>query len=350
MRILQVMAGAEKGGAETAFVDTCLALKEAGIEIEIAARNNTTRSPKLEKAGIKIHHLPFGGKIDFYTPYKLKQIIKAFDPVIVQTWMSRGTAKTPASSSPKKYLKVSRLGGYYNLKYYRTTDYFIANTPDIRGYLGRNGVDSAHSVHINNFAPEPVVTKTLSKADMQTPETAVAVLALARLHENKALDVLIKSVEDLPDIHLWIAGEGPLRQELEELATSIGIRERVHFLGWREDRDALLQACDICVVPSRHEPFGNVFVQAWANRSPLVTSNSEGPSQYVHDGEDGIVFPVDDVDALKEALSMLSGNKELQAKIAEAGYQRYLNEFTKHKTVEAYLKFYNDILSQNQLV
>ncbi len=351
MKILQVMAGAEKGGAETAFVDTCLALKSAGLDIEVAARNNSTRSQKLIDAGIKIHPLPFGGKIDIYTKWKLGQIIKDFEPQIVQSWMSRGSVKTPASESvPKKYLKVSRLGGYYDLKYYKTTDYFIANTPDIRSYLIRNGIESSRAAHINNFAPEPQVQAKLTKSDVGTPEDAIAVLALARLHENKALDILIKSIVDLPRIHLWIAGVGPLRDELGALADNLGVAARVHFLGWREDRDALLQACDICVVPSRHEPFGNVFVQAWANKTPLITSNSEGPSQYVHDGEDGLVFEVDNVSELKDALNRLSEDKALQEKLCAAGYERYLNEFTRQKTVDAYLAFYADILKQNDLL
>ncbi len=347
MKVLQVMAGAEQGGAETAFVDTCLALKETGIEIEVAARANKGRNPRLEEAGIKIHALPFGGKIDFYTPWKLKQIIKDFDPVIVQTWMSRGTVKTPASSDGK-YLKVSRLGGYYDLKYYKTSDYFIANTPDIKSYLLREGIAQSRVVHINNYAPAEEAAP-LSREELNTPEKAVVVLALARLHENKALDILIRAVEDLPNIHVWIAGIGSLHQELEELSCSLGIPERIHFLGWRDDRAALMATSNIVCVPSRHEPFGNVFVQAWANKVPLITSNSEGPSQYVHDSEDALVFTVDDVDGLKSALRELSLNETLQRKLSENGYQRYLGEFTKEKTVEAYLKFYSDILERESL-
>lgn len=348
MRVLQVMAGAEKGGAETAFIDTCVALKQAGLEIEVAARDNK-RNAKLEEAGIKVHLLPFGGALDLYTKWKLGKIIAQFKPQIVQTWMSRGSKKTPASKDPKTYLKVSRLGGYYNLKYYKDTDYFIGNTPDIKSYLLREGVPASRAVHINNYAPEEKGTLPASRSSLDTPEDAVAVLALARLHENKALDVLIKAAADLPQIHVWIAGEGPLESELKTLACNCSVENRIHFLGWREDRAALMAACDIVCVPSRHEPFGNVFVQAWANEKPLVTSNSEGPSQYVHDGEDALVFPVDDVAALKDALARLSEDKSLGDKIAHQGRERYLKEFTKENTVKSYIKFYEDILHESEI-
>lgn len=348
MRVLHVMAGAEKGGAETAFIDTCIALKEAGLEVEVAARDNQ-RNSKLEAAGIKVHLLPFGGALDLYTKWKLGKIIAAFKPHIVQTWMSRGSKKTPASKEPKTYLKVSRLGGYYNLKYYKDTDYFIGNTPDIKSYLLREGVAASRVVHINNYAPEEKGTAPASRASLKTPEEAIVILALARLHENKALDVLIKAVTDLPQVHVWIAGEGPLENELKLLAREAGTEDRIHFLGWREDRAALMSACDIVCVPSRHEPFGNVFVQAWANEKPLVTSNSEGPSQYVHDGEDALVFPVDNVLALKEVLARLIEDQSLRSKIAGKGHERYLKEFTKENTVKAYIKFYEDILRESEI-
>lgn len=346
MKILQVMAGAERGGAEAAFVDTCVAMKENGFDVRAVTRPNDLRNPKLKEAGISCFELPFGGKLDFYTPYKLKKIIKEFSPDIVQTWMSRASVKTPAN--PDKYLKVSRLGGYYAIKNYKDTDYFIANTPDIKSYLEKEGVEAGRVVHINNFAPAETPKSKLTKADLNTPDKAIAVLVLARLHENKAIDILIRAVEDLPDIHVWIAGIGPLQQELEELAMRLGIENRIHFLGWRDDRPELMAACDIVCVPSRHEPFGNVFVQAWAASKPLVTSNSEGPGQYVRNGEDALVFNIDDVDGLRNALSGLSRDEALQRKIAEAGYKRYLEEFTATKTVEAYRSFYTDILARDR--
>ena len=350
MKVLQVLAGAEAGGAEMAYVDTCIALKQAGFDVEAATRPNKIRNPRLIANNIRVHELPFGGALDVYTPWKLKQIIAGFEPKIVQTWMSRAALKTPASSSdPKKYLKVSRLGGYYSIKYFKTTDYFMTATPDIKQYLIREGVNQSRITHINNFAETEMIEIKISRADLNTPEGAVAVLALSRLHESKALDVLIKSVVDLPQIHLWLAGDGPLRGELEALAQDLGIAPRVHFLGWRTDRAALLEACDICVFPSRYEPFGTVFLQAWQAKTPLITSNAQGPSQYVHDGSDGLVFQIDDVEGLKNAFIRMMEDVPLREAMVANGYARYVNEFTREKTVENYLSFYKDILNRENI-
>lgn len=342
MRVMQVMAGADRGGAETAFVDTCLAFHEAGIEQLVVTRANDLRVPQLQSAGLKVECLPFGGLIDFYTPYQIAKLAKTFKPDIVQTWMARAAWKTPAGQG--KYKVVSRLGGYYSLKYFKTTDFFTTITPDIRDYLIKEAVPSDKVRHINNFAETENLAAPVSRESLDTPEDSLVLLALGRLHPSKALDVLIRSVVDLPGVHVWIAGEGDLRNELEQLALDLNIDSRIHFLGWRSDRAALLQACDICVFPSRYEPFGTVFVQAWANRVPVICSRADGPRQFVRDGDDGLLFDIDDVAGLKLAIETLGHDHALQQKLVDAGYVRYRTEFTKEKTVEAYLDCYRGLL------
>ena len=345
MRVIQVMAGSAHGGAETAFEDISLALSAAGIEQKIILRNNNPeRVKKFRDAGIVVETLPFGGALDFYTSWRIKKIIADFKPQIVQTWMSRATYKTPASKNPKKYLKVARLGGYYGLKYYKGTDSFVANTSDIRDYLIREGVAEDKAKVIHNFALEEKVEKSLTKADLNTPENAVVLLSLARYHQAKALDTLLKSVVDLPDVHVWLAGEGPQEKELKRLATDLGISDRTHFLGWRRDRAALMKAADICVFPSRFEPFGNVVVQAWAQKIPLICSKSQGPLQYVRDGEDASMFDIDNVEQLTLKIREMMFDKQLCTRLVDAGYTRYQNEFTREKIVADYIAYYEDIV------
>lgn len=346
MRVLQVMAGAERGGAETAFVDMCLALHQAGVSQRIVTRPNDLRVPQLRAAGLEVDCLPFGGGVDLYTSWKLRKIVSLWRPDIVQTWMARAASKIHKRRDDP-YLVVSRLGGYYALKYFASTDYFTTITPDIRAYLLREGIAPERVRHINNFAETEAVTTPLKKADLRTPEEAPALLVLARLHQNKAIDTLIKAAVTLPEVHVWIAGEGGQRDELETLASALGIVERVHFLGWRSDRAALLQACDICVFPSRYEPFGTVFVQAWANRTPVICSRADGPRQFIRHGEDGLLFDIDDVAGLAGSIRTLIDNQDLCARLVDAGYSRYKNEFTREKTVGAYLEFYGEIIRRS---
>lgn len=352
MKILHVMAGAEYGGAETAFVDICTALHDAGEQVEVVTRDNSLRVPKLEAAGIKVHILPFGGKMDVFTPWRLRKIIQDFKPDIVQGWMSRGTDKIPRWSPGMgipRYLFVSRLGSEYNLKYYKKCEYFIGVTPQICDHIIRGGFAADHVKHLNNFAEVEKIEKPINRADYDTPKSAPLLLGMGRLHPAKAFDTLIKVVAELPDAHLWIAGEGPQRAELEALILELQVWDRVKLLGWREDRAALLQACDVCAFVSRSEGFGTVFVQAWAQRTPLVVCESDGPRQFVHHGEDAMMAPIDDVQAIKECVQQVLGDMDLRARLVENGYKRYRQEFTKDICIQAYLEFYHNIRAREGL-
>ncbi|MFN3826663.1 MAG: glycosyltransferase [Micavibrio sp.] len=352
MKILQVMAGAAQGGAETAFVDMCIALHEAGEDLEVVTRRNPAREARLKAAGLKIHVLPFGGFVDIFTTLRMRKIIRDFKPHIVQTWMSRAAQKTPAwaaSEGIPRYLVVSRLGGYYKSSHFGQTDYYSTITPDIRRHLIDAGIPENKIRHINNFAELEAFSDPVDRSSLGTPADAPLLLALGRLHKAKAFDVLMQAVALIPEAYLWIAGEGPDREMLEAECARLGLNDRVKFLGWRDDRAALFATADICVFPSRYEPFGTVFVQAWAQHVPLVTTASDGPRQYVRDNEDGLMVPIDDVEALSAAIKRVIDDESLRQKLTEHGYKRYLEEFTKEKTLAAYLSYYHEILSREGL-
>lgn len=346
MKILQVMAGAAVGGAETAFVDMCIAMKEVGQDVVVATRSNNLRVSRLKKAGLKVYTLPFGGRFDIYTRYALRNIIKNEKPQIVQTWMSRAAQKVPIwreSMGIERYLVVSRLGGYYKIKNFPDTQYFTTITPDIAHYLEREGVNPVTIRHINNFAETEEIVHKIDRKSEAFPENATLLLSLGRLHSSKAFDTLIKAVALIPGVYALIAGEGPDRAKLEKLIEDLNVGDRVKLLGWRSDRAALFEAADICVFSSRYEPFGTVFVQAWANKTPLVSTLSDGPKQFVRHEEDGLLVPVDDVGAMSAAIRRVIDEPDLRKKMVENGYQRYLNEFTKEKSVGAYLSFFEEI-------
>jgi glycosyltransferase involved in cell wall biosynthesis len=346
MKILHVMAGAPFGGAETAFVDMCIAMHEAGEHIEVVTRENPIRVPRLQEAGITVHTLKFGGKIDVFTTWSITKIIKNFQPDIVQCWMSRAPSKVPswkASMKIPRYHVVSRLGSPYKLKYFKSSDYFITITPEIAEYLVENGVERSRVRHVNNFAEVERPTSHITRADYDTPEGVPLLLGLGRLHDDKAFDTLIKVAAELPEVYVWIAGEGPLRGALERLIENLALGDRVKLIGWQTDRARLFELVDICTFISRNEGFGTVFVQSWAQRVPVVVSDADGPRQFVKDGQDGLMAPIDDVQAIKSCIRRLLDEPDLENMLVHQGYLRYEREFTKAACLQGYLQFYHDI-------
>lgn len=343
MRVFHLCAGAAQGGAETAFVDLAIAQHQAGFEVTPVCRPHPAMVKRLREAGLTPVLLPFGGVLDFKTRGALRRLIEERRPQIVQTWMNRAALFCPRPTKDAPFVRVARLGGYYKLKYYKGTDHFVTNTPDIRRYLIGKGVPDDKITHINNFADiadEP----PFPRAELDTPEDAFICLTLSRLHPVKGIDVFLRALAQLPPhVYGWIAGEGPDAAKLEALAKELGVTDRVRFLGWRTDRTSLMRTSDCLVFPSRFEPFGNSFAQAWGAGCPLVTTESEGPMQYVQDGQDALVTPIDDVAALTKAIQRLIDDPLLGERLAKAGLERFESAFTREACVARYRALYQSL-------
>jgi glycosyltransferase involved in cell wall biosynthesis len=330
MRLLQAMAGARHGGAEAFFERFVLAMQRAGQE-QLALVRHEERAARLAAGGVSTRTLRFGGALDLVTPWRFRAICREWRPDVVLTWMSRATSVCPRG----EFVHVARLGGYYDLRHYRGCDHLVGNTRDIVAWMVREGWPAERAHYLPNFVA------VSEAARLERPAGVTLALALGRLHRNKALDVLIDAVATLPDLHLWIAGEGPERGALQARAAPLG--DRVRFLGWREDTGALLATADLLVCPSRHEPLGNVVIEAWAAGRPVVAAASVGPAALIADGENGLLVPVDDAPALTRALRRLADDGTLAAGLAEGGRRAYEAEFTERAVVARWRRFLDGI-------
>ncbi len=343
MRIMQVMAGAEFGGAEAFFTRLVTGLAAHGLEQNVLIRPNKAREDTLKKAGIEPVLLKFGGRFDFLTPIAIRNQLRDFHPNLVLTWMSRATIKMPRKKlADVSYTHVARLGGYYDLKYYQHCDHLIGNTQDIVDYLVKEGWPKERAHYLPNFVADDV-RKPVSRKELHVPDGAKLVMALGRLHENKAFDTLIQALSFLPNIYLCIAGEGPEREALEAIALKEGVRPRIRFLGWREDAGALLAASDIFVCPSRHEPLGNVVIEAWAQSCPVVAASSQGPVQLIKDGENGLLVPIDEPEAMAIAIKRVLDDNELSKSLGSRGRASYEDGFTEASVIKRYLDFFQQV-------
>ncbi len=338
IRLAQAMAGAHHGGAETFFVRLALALNRAGQEQCLIIRRDAQRAASLRAGGLSPVELPFGGLLDLQTRVRLRRILREYRPQVVLTWMNRATRLCPRG----EFVHVGRLGGYYDLKYYRRCDHLIGNTRDIADYIVRSGWPESRAHYLPNFVPE-MAAPAIARASLDTPEGAPLALALGRLHPNKGFDVLIDALARAPGIYLWLAGEGPDRDRLEIRARSVAVEHRVRFLGWREDTAALLATSDMLVCPSRHEPLGNVVIEAWAAGKPVIAASSMGPAALIRDGVTGLLVPVEDADSLGRALMRMAENRELRRELAAAGRAAHVSEFSESVVVAQYRDFLQNV-------
>lgn len=338
VKLLQAMAGARHGGAEAFFTRLAVALERAGQDQRVVIRRDPERAATLRAGGVEPAEFSFGGALDLITKRRVGRELRAYRPDVVMTWMNRATAKLPRG----RFVHVARLGGYYDLKYYRHCDHLVGNTPGIVEHVVRHGWPAERAHYIGNFV-DTVDGDAIPRESLDTPSDATVLLALGRLHGNKAFDTLIRALASVPGAVLWLAGDGPLEGELKTLAREVGVADRVRFLGWRDDTADLIAAADILVCPSRWEPLGNVVIEGWAQAKPVVAAASDGPRHLIADGETGLLCPIDAPDALAEALRQVAVDADLAARLGAAGEAAFRSRFTEEIIVRDYMEFFRRI-------
>jgi glycosyltransferase involved in cell wall biosynthesis len=335
---MQVMAGAVHGGAEAFFDRLVPALSRAGVEQCAVIRRNSDRAGLLRSHGLQTIELPFGGFFDFTTGPGLRRAVRDFQPDVLLAWMSRAAR----FCRPDGHTIVGRMGGYYDLKYFRYCHHLIGNTPDIRDYIVRSGWPAENAWYLPNFV-DSATMPPVDRKSLDTPDDAPVLLALGRLHVNKGFDVLLTALEGIPHAVLWLGGVGPEESNLKQLAGTLDISDRVRFLGWRQDVPALMAAADVFVCSSRHEPLGNVVLEAWAQRLPVVATAAAGPNSLISNQENGLLVPIDDARALADAVETVLGDRRHAAALVEAGFATYSAGYTEQSVVAQYRDFFQQV-------
>jgi glycosyltransferase involved in cell wall biosynthesis len=343
MRILHIMASKALGGAETYSTDVMLSLHQAGIDQCIVMSKDAPRYGELKKAGLRVVSEPLAVPFVWLQKILMRRLIKKEQPAIVQSWMRRGAALVGQAQRERTPLILGWFGGYYNVKKFKNCSHLIGVTKDIVTYMVAHGVPEPQAHFIPTF-PDISPANPVDRRSLSTPHDAKILLALSRLHPKKGLDTLLMALQQLPDCVAWLAGDGPLRDELHALATKLSVMDRVRFLGWRTDRSALLRAADVCVLPSRYEPFGTVILEAWAAKTVFVACASAGPAARIEDGITGLLTPIDDGEALAKALRRVLDDRDLRDRLISRGYDVYVKNYTREAVTQQWIDFYKSLI------
>jgi glycosyltransferase involved in cell wall biosynthesis len=198
-----------------------------------------------------------------------------------------------------------------------------------------NGIDPAPF----ELPPDPGLRAELTKGAQ-----ASVVLTLARLSPQKGIDTLLAAAASVPTAHFVIVGDGPDRPTLEAQAGALGVAGRVSFLGHRRDVPALLQCCDLFVLPSLFEGLPLAVLEAMAAGKPVVASRIGGTDEAVLDGVTGLLVPASDPAALAEAIRTVLADSSLAGRLGAAGRARLHAEFTARHMVHAVETAYDELL------
>lgn len=349
IRSLHIIGGRRLGGAERFYVRLVNALAQRGEPVAAL----TVGGGEIDAAvlpEVPRYHAPLAGIWDLWSRFCIRRAARDFRADIVQTYMGRATRLTrlPAHGGP---VHVARLGGYYDLKGYRHAHAWVGNTHGICAYLVEQGLPRDRVHYLGNFVdPAPACTpEQLLHLRQQygIAREARVVLGLGRLHPNKGFVDLLQAFSRLPEVLagrplcLAMVGDGPLRDELHRQSEAMGIAGRVVWAGWQYDPAPWYQLAEVFVCSSRHEPLGNVILEAWANGTPVVSTDAQGPRELISPGRDGLLTPVADAEALASAIvSMLTLPTAQRLALIEAGRAKLAAAFSEEAIVNAYLDLY----------
>ena len=199
---------------------------------------------------------------------------------------------------------------------------------EVRSTVVYNGTDPSF------FSPAPTVGLTNAAVQQNVAPQEKEILIVGNLIVSKGYELVLRAMSNLgssfPQLRCRIIGEGPDRAQFEALAKSLGLAQRVQFLG-RKSRAEVAEAmrsCSVFVLPSRSEGLGCVYLEAMACGRPVIACRGQGIEEIIEHGSNGWLIPVDGLEELVQALQTLLGSPDLCAGIGDAGRQTILSRLT----------------------
>jgi glycosyltransferase involved in cell wall biosynthesis len=186
------------------------------------------------------------------------------------------------------------------------------------------------------------------------PAGARVITFIGRLHPQKDPELLLNAALPLlrqhPEVHLLFAGEGPLREQLEERRCHESPADRVHFIGQCREVPELLRASMVCVLPSRWEGMPNVVLEAMASGCPVIASNVEGSRELIEPNVTGRLFPAGDAAALTGELAWVLEHPAAARVLAETAQTTERMTFEWSRVVTQYDRLYRGLLEPMAIV
>ena len=367
MRILQVITSLDMGGAETLVVNLIPRLQVLGNTVDLCVFNGTetplTQRLKKECPQTKIFTLGHGVYNPLYI-FKLVKIMKNYD--IVHTHNSSPQLFVAIASlfnSPKLVSTEHNTSNRKrNWKWYRPIESWMYGRYDhviciskiaedkLREYMGGEWlVKSSDKYKSITTINNGIDVNTISEAEpckelLDLKESRKSILMVAGFRKQKNQDTIIRALTllDKEKYEVWFAGVGERMEEGKQLALSLGVSDRVRFLGLRTDIPNVLRAADVIVMSSHWEGLSLSNVEGMSAHKPFIASDVNGLKE-VTKGY-GILFPHEDAKVLAEEIKRLASDETYYNEIAERCYNRAL-EFDISNTVSGYADVYKNILN-----
>ena len=359
MKVLQVINSLGTGGAEKLIIDSLPVYMEKGLEIELLLLNSR-ETPFLKQlitnSNCKIHSIGEGSVYNPKNVLKIIPILKKFDLVHVHLFPSLywvAIAKILGRSKAKLIFTEHNTNNkrrnlwifkFFDRIIYSVYDKIVTIAEEVDNNLRRhlkwntskfelieNGIDL---ISYKNAIP-------LSKTEFFEKDDII-LIQVSSFRAQKDQPTLIRALKLLPiNFKILLVGEGPLKEENEQIVKKHGLSFRVKFCGIREDVPSLLKTADMIILSSHHEGLSLSSIEGMASGKPFLASDVPGLKEVVKGA--GILFPEGDEISLANEILKLNKDPEYYKKIAASGLkrsQKYDIEVMVDKYINLYYRIY----------
>ena len=368
-RILFVIDGMEFGGGERVFTQIMNGLPKDRYELYLASGEQESFYRAITTASVKRYGLDFSNRYNIAILYKLLKIIKGDEIQIIHgqggraEFFARLASRIAGSSryistvampvegydvGPKTRVIYETLDGFTE----RYVDYFLVVSAVLeQTMIEGHGISPEKVIKIYNgiettyYRPENLEeSRRQIREEFSLGNDEILIGAVGRMVWQKGfayfLQALPSVTEDIPQARFMLVGDGPMRQELEGLAKSLGIQDRLLLTGHRRDIRDMMAAMDIAVIPSLLEGFPMVTLEAMAMERPIVATAIDGITEQISDGVEGLLVPARDPGALARAIKRMADDPPLARALANRARKRVVDDFSVQKMITETVKVY----------
>jgi glycosyltransferase involved in cell wall biosynthesis len=362
------------GGAEQLMPTILKKLKLSGFNIRICALQIRAGNPiasDLERLGLPVDLIPIRNLRQPFNLFRILRYLHLHRPQLIHTQLefadilgtvaakilgipSVSTVHTLDGFPPKKtalgrmklrWFLLGKFCGRVIAVSEKTRLHYLQSggLPPDKVITLYNGVD------ISRFKNTDATQTAKLKQALHLPLNSRVIITIAVLREPKGIQFMIEALpailEQCPDVHYLIVGDGEHSAALTDLVAALAIKNQVTFTGHRTDIPDLLGCCDIFVLPTLKDALPTVLIEALAAERPIVASDVGGVPEIIENGVNGLLVAPGNPSKLAEACLRLLKDNELSRQIVLAGSKTVLQRFNIDSQIEQLSRMYEELTS-----
>jgi glycosyltransferase involved in cell wall biosynthesis len=355
LKILHIDPERNWGGGEAQVLGLLSYLVERGHRNDLLTHPGSRLFRHSQALNVRTIPLIARNDLDLRAVPSLRRLIRREDYDIVHLHTKRAHALSLWLShrSPRpKYVVTRRMDypesntWYTRCLYNRKVDGVVAISQKIFELLIEAGVnpDGIRLIH-SGVDPRPFAAAA-KRPDGQSERIVVGMAAV--MEERKGHCVLLEAARRLKEqgcqISYRLAGEGSLKESLEEMTLQLGLKEDVHFLGFVADMPGFLASVDVVVLPSLFEGLGVSVLEAMAAGKAVIASRVGGLPELVVDAATGLLVKPRDAAGLANAIAKLASDRTLIQSMGESGRERLKKNFTMEQMARKNEDYYYNLV------